>query len=596
MPPRDSEPVAVPPSAARRGAVLFLLGLVLALILAWAVQQGRPAALPATLSATLSAVSAAALAQTPQLPCVSYAPFRRPGDTPFDAALRIAPQAIEADLRLLKAVTGCVRTYGLDHGLDAVPAIARKLGLRVVLGAWIGRDAAANEIQLRRALELARDYRDVVQLLVVGNEVLLRRELAPEALAVLLARARRESPVPVSYADVWEFWLRHGPVLREHVDVVAAHILPYWEDDPVGSEEAVDHVYTVAAQLQQHFGNTPVFIAETGWPAAGRQRGPAVPGRFEQAHFVRAMLARQAAQPLQFNLIEAFDQPWKRALEGAMGGAWGLFDADGIQRVPLAGPLPPDPRWFWLPLVAVAGAVVGLMAGGWRRRQSTAAPARTDVLAQIALAAAGALIAAFALLQAQALPLWSRNAWEWAAGGGALLLSLICGAAAAGRLAQVLQHGVDRARVGVVGILVRIPKAPAETGSRLLAVAQFGLLFLAAVDALGLVFDARYRPLPWPVIAAPALLLSALAWLGDRLPAAAREEKLLAAVCAVCAVLVAFLEGPANTQALLYAVLLLALAGASGWPHREAPGVPGTAARNSASPASSAAGAAQRVE
>ena len=579
MPPRDSEPAAVAPSAARRAAVLFLLSLVLALILAWAVLQGRPAALPEVAAA--------------QLPCVSYAPFRRAGDTPFDPALRIGPQAIEADLRLLKAVTGCVRTYGLDHGLDAVPAIARKLGLRVVLGAWIGRDAAANEIQLRRALDLAREYRDVVQLLVVGNEVLLRRELAPEALAALLDRARRESPVPVSYADVWEFWLRHGPVLREHVDVVAAHILPYWEDEPVGSEQAVDHVYAVAAQLRQNFGSMPVFVAETGWPAAGRQRGPAVPGRFEQAHFVRAMLARQAAQPLQFNLIEAFDQPWKRALEGAMGGAWGLFDSHGIQRVPLAGPLPPDARWFWLPLGAMVGAGVGTLAGlmvaGRRRKQG--ATGGTDLLALSVLAAGGALIAAFALLQTQALPLWSRNAWEWAAGGTALLLSLISGAAAAGRLAQVLQHGVDRARVGVAGIFT----APAATGWRLLAVAQFGLLFLAAVDALGLVFDARYRPLPWPLIAAPALLLSALACLGDRLPAAAREEKLLAAACAVCAVLVAILEGPANTQALLYAVLLLALAGASGWPHRAAP-VPDAAARNSASPASSAAGAAQRVE
>ena len=590
MPPCDSEPAAVPPGAARRGAVLLLLCFVLALILAWAVVQGRPAALPE--------VAAAPLSQTPQLPCVSYAPFRRAGDTPFDPALRIAPQAIEADLRLLKAVTGCVRTYGLDHGLDAVPAIARKLGLRVVLGAWIGRDAAANEIQLRRALELAREYRDVVQLLVVGNEVLLRRELAPEALAALLQRARRESPVPVSYADVWEFWLRHGPVLREHVDVVAAHILPYWEDDPVGSKQAVDHVYTVAAQLQQNFGSTPVFIAETGWPAAGRQRGPAVPGHFEQAHFVREMLARQATAPLEFNLIEAFDQPWKRALEGAMGGAWGLFDSHGIQRVPLAGPLPPDPRWFWLLLAAGAGAgvgaIAGLMAGGWRRRRSNtdATTARTDVLALSVLAAAGALIAAFALLQAQALPLWSRNAWEWAAGGTALLLSLICGAAAAGRLAQVVEGGVEAARVGLVAAFA----SPAETGARLLATAQAGLLFLAAVDALSLVFDARYRPLPWPAIVAPALLLSMLAWLGDRLPAAAREEKLLAAVCAVCAVLVAILEGPANTQALLYAALLLALAGASGWPHRAAPGVPGTAARNSASPASSAAGAAQRVE
>ena len=584
MPAHDSEPAAKRPGAARRGAVLLLLAIALALILAQAVSQGRPAALP----------EAAGAPRTQMLPCVSYAPFRRAGETPFDAGLHIAPQAIEADLRLLRAVTGCVRTYGLDHGLDAVPAVARRLGLRVVLGAWIGRDAAANEAQLRRALDLAHEYRDVVQLLVVGNEVLLRRELAPEALAALLARARRESPVPVAYADVWEFWLRHGPALREHVDIVAAHILPYWEDEPVGVDQAVDHVYTVAAQLRQNFGSTPVFIAETGWPAAGRQRGPALPGRYEQAHFVRAMLARQAAEPLDFNLIEAFDQPWKRALEGAMGGAWGLFDADGIQRVPLAGPLPTNPRWFWLPLIAVMGAAAGLMAGGWRRRNTAdAAPARTDLLARSTLAAAGALIAACALLQAQALPLWSRNLWEWTSSGGALLLSVVCGAEAAGRLAQVLQHGADGVRGGVrVGIAAAFA-APAATGARLLAIAQAGLLFLAAVDALGLVFDARYRPLPWPVVAAPALLLLALAWLGDRLPAAAREEKLLAAVCAACAILIAILEGPANTQALLYAVLLLALAAAGGWTHRAGPAV---MAGNSASPASSAAGAAQRVE
>jgi glucan 1,3-beta-glucosidase len=581
MPPHDSEPAAVRPGAARRIVILLILGVVLAVTLTWAMRQGRPAALP----------EAAGV----QIPCVSYAPFRHAGDTPFDPALRIAPEAIEADLRVLKTVTGCVRTYGLDHGLDAVPAIARRLGLRVVLGAWIGRDAAANEIQLRRALELAREYRDVVQLLVVGNEVLLRRELPPEALAALLERTRRESPVPVAYADVWEFWLRHGPVLREHVDIVAAHILPYWEDDPVGIDQAVDHVYAVAAQLRQNFGSTPVFIAETGWPAAGRQRGPAVPGRLEQARFVRELLARQSAQPLQFNLVEAFDQPWKRALEGAMGGAWGLFDAHGIQRVPLAGPLPPDPRWFWLLLAAGVGAGLGAMAGlatGVLRRKQGATDGM-NVLAVSAVALTAALIAAFALLQAQALPLWSRNLWEWTAGGAALLLSIICGTAAAGRLAQVLASGVDGARVGVrVGVVAALA-SPATKGARLLAAAQTGLLFLAAVDALGLVFDARYRPLPWPGIAAPALLLLALAWLGDRLPAAAREEKLLAAVCAACAVLVVVLEGPANAQALLYAALLLALAGASSWPHRDAPGA---AARNSASPASSAAGAAQRVE
>jgi glucan 1,3-beta-glucosidase len=242
-------------SATRRVAVLQLLGAVLAVTLAWAFWRGQPVALPESHADA-------------RLPCVSYAPFRRAGDTPFDPTLRISPVAIEADLRLLATITGCVRTYGLDHGLDAVPAIARRLGLRVVLGAWIGRDAAANEIQLQRALQLARDYQDVVQLLVVGNEVLLRRELPAAELASLLARARRASPVPVTYADVWEFWLRHATALREHVDVVAVHILPYWEDEPIGIDQAVNHVAEITAQMQAVFGDTPLFIAETGWPAA----------------------------------------------------------------------------------------------------------------------------------------------------------------------------------------------------------------------------------------------------------------------------------------------------------------------------------------
>ncbi len=578
--PMEAEPARRRPNAARRGVVLLLLATVLAATLIEAVLSGRPVALPEATGA--------------RLPCVSYAPFRRPGHTPFDPGLRIAPAVIEADLRLLASVTGCVRTYGVDHGLDAVPAVARRLGLRVVLGAWIGRDAVANEDQLRRALRLAGEYRDVVQMLVVGNEVLLRRELPPAALAALLARARRDSPVPVAYADVWEFWLRHAQVLRGHVDVVAAHILPYWEDQPVGNDRAVDHVYAVAARLRRAFDATPVYVAETGWPAAGRQRGAAVPGRLEQARFVRELLARQATEPLPFNLIEAFDQPWKRALEGAMGGAWGLFDADGALRVPLAGPVVPDSHWLWLPAGAGLGALGALGVGliGWRRRAGFGPDgvATLGTVTPSIRVLGGALVGAFAVAQARALPLWSRDGWEWAAGAATLGLSVLCGAAAVGRLARMVAGGAVGLRTGVAAAFARRH----ATGTPLLTPALAALLFVAAIDALALVFDARYRPLPWPSIAAPALLLLALAWLGDRPPRAAREERLLAAIGAACAVVVAVLEGPANTQALRYAALLLALAWAGGWPHRPPPAR--AAGGNSASAASTTAGAAQRVE
>jgi glucan 1,3-beta-glucosidase len=553
-------------TAARRWTAAALLVLALAALLAWAAGRGRPVAL---------ADAAAA-----QVPCVSYAPFRRDGHSPFDPRLRVPAAQVEADLRLLATVTRCVRTYGLDHGIDAVPEIARRLGLRVVLGAWLGRDPQANAAQVERALELARTHADVIDLLVIGNEVLLRRELAPQALAAVLERVRRETDVPVGYADVWEFWLRHAPALRAHVDVVVAHILPYWEDEPVGIDGAVAHVHDIAAKLSRDFAPTPVFIGETGWPAAGRQRGPAAPGTVEQTRFVRELLASLAAQPLRLNLIEGFDQPWKRTLEGAMGGAWGLFDAQGQARVTLRGAVVADPSAWQVLAAAALGALAGLAAALARRRRAREGFAAWTA---VMLIAGGAFVAALGAVQWQALQTWSRNGLEWTLGGLTALLAFACSATALARLtgdAMPPRAGaVEAAREGQ------------PLAARALASAQIGLLFAVAIGALGLVFDARYRPLDWWTAAGPAVLLAALPLRGDRLRADAREERVLAAVVAACVPLIAFNEGPANGEAMLTSALLAVLAAAVLLPHRCAP-----AGRASTSAASSTAGAASGVE
>src|SRR5690606_14692444 len=152
-----------------------------------------------------------------RIACLSYAPFRRPGESPFDPDARVARERIEADLRILASRTGCVRTYSVDQGLDQVPAVARDLGMTVLLGAWLGRDRARNGDELARAVALARAEPAVVRALIVGNEVLLRGELPERELRAAIESARRAlrdeapggRPVPVTYADVWEFWLEH---------------------------------------------------------------------------------------------------------------------------------------------------------------------------------------------------------------------------------------------------------------------------------------------------------------------------------------------------------------------------------------------------
>jgi len=216
-----------------------------------------------------------------------------------------------------------------------------------------------------------------------------------------------------------------------------------------------------------------------------------------------------------------------------------------------------------------------------------------------ALVLGGAGIAALLPLQWQHLVVWNRDPLEWGLGSLTLLLALSCALAAAHRLARALAASPAQGLAQGPGLVAAF-RGRLPISQRLTAVLLLGLLFALAVDALGLVFDGRYRPLPWPTLAAPALPLMALALLGERLAAGAREERLLAAVCAACAPLILALEGLANTQALLYAALLLGLSVAVLLPHRstgtcwQAPDSP--PGRTSTRAAMSTAGAVQPTE
>lgn len=498
---------------------------------------------------------------TPAWPCLSYAPFRRHGHTPLDPSLRLTKAQILEDLQLLSPWTRCIRTYGTDHGQDQIPELASSLGLRVVQGAWISRDRAASSAEVQRALALAQAYPDTIGLLVMGNEVLLRQERSPQELAALLREARQRSPVPVAYADVWEFWLRHAPTLAPAVDVVAAHILPYWEDTPMGLDQAVSHVLSIHGQLRQAFGAQPVWVAETGWPAAGRQRGPAVPGPQEQAQFLRELRDRTAASGIEFNVIEAFDQPWKRRFEGAMGGAWGVADAQGRLRDRGRGPLPRDPSH--VAGLAGAGAGMGaaalglLLAHVWARR-SAARAGRNNTAVKLGVLAAGGTLGLLAGLHLAGLAIWQRDAGEWtlALAHAALALALALYA-----LWCAARSTLPLTAVAIQGVL-----APARYGFAPKAwstACVTPLLCLSTVQALTLVFDGRYRPLPAALLGMVAVSLWLCRATGGLAAISPVQRSLGLVLAGFSGVLVA-VEGPANTQAHAVAAAW-ALLGATLW-------------------------------
>jgi glucan 1,3-beta-glucosidase len=472
-----------------------------------------------------------------RLQCVSYAPFRLPGETPHDRSFRVRPDRIEADLARLAEETACVRTYSVQHGLDAVPAAAQRHGLKVWLGVWIGRDAVQNEREIATAIDLARRYRDTIAAVVVGNEVLLRREQPPERMAQYLREVRRAvDGIPVTYADVWEFWIQN-PALAREVDFVTVHMLPYWEDLPIPVERAVGHAMAMYDHVKEKFPGKEVAIGEAGWPSAGRHRRGAVPSVVNQARFVREFAAAAHARGIRYNVIEAFDQPWKRAQEGAMGGYWGLFDSAGHPKFPLRGPVLEDRGWLQGYAAMAAGVVLFVLGGRLRGVRSAGGAA---LLVSAGIATGGASLAQWRYMDAS-----NRDVLEWLSTGLYTVAAVAVALAAAIVLGRWLQGEAPRP----LASWQQLRAGSAQGMDAWLGGLRAFFLFGAAVMALLLVFDPRYRDFPLPLHLVPAAAFALLAVAGAT-GAPEIEERVAAAWIALSAPLIVLVERLDNLHAL----------------------------------------------
>lgn len=516
-------------------AIAFLIGLVPAFAFWW--QTGRPAVV-------VDGVGG-------KIPCVSYTPFRG-ALSPHQEGIVVPKAWIEADMKLLANHVGCVRTYAVDQGLDAVPEAAAKVGLKVLLGIWIGRKDADNRVQIERAIELARAHKGTVRAVIVGNEVLLRREQSPESVARYLTEVRRRAEVPVTYADVWEFWVQNAG-LAAAVDFVTVHILPYWEDDPIPAGISPGYIVDIWKHVKAKFPGKDVFIGEVGWPSAGRMREGSRPGRIEQAQVLRGFSVQAAATPgLDYNLIEAFDQPWKRVQEGTVGGYWGVFDENRARKFPWRGPVAENPDWRMHLAVAAMFALVLIVGLSLKTGGS---PARWFAVGLGAHLSGGAVV-----LQWVAAVEGARTPLEWTVATAGIALTAGIAWTASRRAfedAPGRTVTVDRALAWAVG-RAREP-FDAAMGLGFLRAAS---IVAATVVTLALAFDGRYRGFPVAAFAVPAALFALLAWLNRRAPVegAAPEESWLAGTLATGAVAVAAVEGWRNHQALLWTATALTLA------------------------------------
>ena len=500
------------------------------------------------------------LAAAHKLYCVSYAPFRD-GQDPLVQGTYVEPAQIDADLALLSKYADCVRTYSIDDGLDKVPEIAQRHGLKVLQGLWLSGDAEKNRQQIATAITLGNKFSDTISAIIVGNEVLLRGEMSATDLMAIIRQVRAQVPEPVSYADVWEYWLRYRDVANA-VDFVTIHILPYWEDFPLPASLAAAHVDAIRKRVAAAIPGKEIVIGEVGWPSAGRMREGARPSPSNQARVIEETLALARRENFRVNVIEAFDQPWKRWLEGSVGGHWGIFDrSTAAPKFDLAGGAVSDhPQWRMQTLAGILLAAL-MFAGAFFAARKKPAPR----LLWWRIAALAFLPAVMFGWTIESIPVESYSPGGW-------LRSLAFAAVAAGAPIVCAMASAAQRPLPTFAALLGGRGERRDALSFALGVVFIALFLLSVQAALGLTFDPRYRDIPFAPLGAAVLPYLVLSF-STRRPSGSRAiaELLAAALLAASAVYIVFNESLANWQAVWFCAgliglsLILALA-------RDAPG------------------------
>ncbi len=283
------------------------------------------------------------------LPSLSYAPFE-PGHVVADVAAD--SEKVRADLKKLSTLTRAVRLYASTEGNELVPPIAAEFGLKVTVGAWINKDVERNEREIEAAINLARHNSDVIGV-VVGNETIYRGEQKIEGLIDLIKKVKKSVNIPVTTGEIWNIW-RDNPELASSVDFIAAHVLPYWEN--FTDKQAVDQAVDRYELLRNQFPGKRIVIAEFGWPSAGYNLRNANAGTFEQAVVLRNFVARADAIGMEYNIVEAIDQPWK-FFEGGVGPYWGILNAEREPKFTWTGPVVNANYWK----LAIIAVLVGIL-------------------------------------------------------------------------------------------------------------------------------------------------------------------------------------------------------------------------------------------
>jgi len=244
-----------------------------------------------------------------------YEDGQEPGDI-------ITKEQVQRRIDIIKPYTNWVRSFSCIEGNEHIPELAHKNGLKTMVGAWLSDDIAANELEIKGLIDLAK--KGYVTIAAVGNEVMYRGELSEEQLLAYIFRVKEAVPnIEVGYVDAYYEFTDH-PKIVEACDVILSNCYPYWEG--TSFDDSLGHMQHMFNQATEAARGKKVIITETGWPSKGENFKGAVPSEASaMKYFINTQIWAKN-DDIDVFYFSSFDESWKVGAEGDVGAYWGLWD------------------------------------------------------------------------------------------------------------------------------------------------------------------------------------------------------------------------------------------------------------------------------
>jgi exo-beta-1,3-glucanase (GH17 family) len=247
-----------------------------------------------------------------------------------------------------------IRMYDCGQNTRDVLSVikANNLNMKVMLGAWLAAEfsnhegcewltepipeevLAANRIknqkEIKEAIRLANQYKDIIVAVNVGNEALVswNDHMVPvEAVIAYVRQVKNSIDQQVTVNDAHEWWFKDGKELAEEVDFLGVHCYPAWEGKSI--DEALAFTIARIDSVRKALPGKPLMLTEAGWATTAIEFGERASEPNQKRYYSELMSWAEKNEMTVF-FFEAFDEPWKGNPNNPLGAEkhWGIFTVD----------------------------------------------------------------------------------------------------------------------------------------------------------------------------------------------------------------------------------------------------------------------------